>query len=191
VAAYGDDVAGLIRDLDLQNVILVGHSMGGPVSLRAAALAGERVRGIVAVDTLHDADFEFSGEQIESFMTAFESDFVGTCGTFVAAMFTEEGVEEIANTVRDTSCDEERAAVGQALMRNFGSIDMPRWFSDAGVPIRAINAATPNPTRVETNRKYADFDVVLIDDVGHYLQMTRPEAFNPLLLEAIADILQK
>jgi pimeloyl-ACP methyl ester carboxylesterase len=76
-------------------------------------------------------------------------------------------------------------------MRNFGSIDMPRWFSDAGVPIRAINAATPNPTRVETNRKYADFDVVLIDDVGHYLQMTRPEAFNPLLLEAIADILQE
>lgn len=51
----GADVAGLIRELDLDDVVLVGHSMGGPVSLRAAALLPNRVRGIVAVDTLHDA----------------------------------------------------------------------------------------------------------------------------------------
>jgi pimeloyl-ACP methyl ester carboxylesterase len=76
-------------------------------------------------------------------------------------------------------------------MRDFGKIDMPQWLADAGVSIRAINAATPNVTRVETNRKYADFEVVLMDDVGHYLHMTRPDAFNPLLLEAIADILQE
>jgi pimeloyl-ACP methyl ester carboxylesterase len=65
VAGYGEDVAGLIRGLDLTEVVLVGHSMGGPVSLKAAALSGDRVRGIVAVDTLHNAEFEFAGEQVE------------------------------------------------------------------------------------------------------------------------------
>ncbi len=73
-------------------------------------------------------------------------------------------------------------------MRDFGTIDFPAWFREAGVPIRAINAATPYTTRVEANRKYADFDAVLIHDVGHYLQMTRPDEFNGLLIEAIAGI---
>jgi pimeloyl-ACP methyl ester carboxylesterase len=189
VAAFGDDVGALIESLDLSNVVLVGHSMGGPVSLRAAAIAGDRVRGVIAVDTLHDAEFDFSGEQMEAFMTAFESDFVGTCREFVQQMFPEDGADATMNRVRETSCSEQRAPVGVALMRDFGTIDMPRWLSEAGVPIRAINAAAPNATQVETNRKYADFDVELMENVGHYLHMTRPEQFNPLLLEAIEEVL--
>lgn len=188
VGDYGKDVAALIESLDLKDVVLVGHSMGGPVSLRAAAIAGDRVLGIVAVDTLHDADFKFSGEQMDSFTAAFEADFTGTCANFVQAMFRDDDPARVENKVRETSCSEERAAAGTALMQDFGTIDMPQWFRDAGVPIRAINAATPNPTRTGTNRKYADFDVVLVDDVGHYLQMTHPDEFNPLLLAAISDL---
>jgi len=122
-------------------------------------------------------------------MAAFEADFVGTCGEFVRQMFPEKGADAIMNRVRETSCSRQRADAGVALMQDFGRIDMPRWFSEAGVPIRAINAATPNPTEVETNRKYADFDVVLMENVGHYLHMTRPEQFNPLLLDAIEEVL--
>ncbi len=188
VGDYGRDVAALIESLDLADVVLVGHSMGGPVSLRAAALAGDRILGIVAVDTLHDADFEFSGEQMDNFMAAFEADFPGTCEYFVQAMFRDDDPAHVEDKVREASCDDERAAAGTALMRDFGTIDMPQWFRDAGVPIRAINAATPNPTRTEANRKYADFDVVLMDDVGHYLQMTHPGEFNPLLMAAISDL---
>jgi pimeloyl-ACP methyl ester carboxylesterase len=93
------------------------------------------------------------------------------------------------NHVLDSSCSEERKVAGTALMKDFGDVDMRTWFSNAGVPVRAINAAAPNPTRVETNRKYADFDVALVENVGHYLHMTRPEQFNPLLLDAIREIL--
>jgi pimeloyl-ACP methyl ester carboxylesterase len=65
VEAYGHDIAGLLRQLDIDGVILVGHSMGGPVALKAAALAPGRVKGIVAVDTLHDAEFNFDSPQVE------------------------------------------------------------------------------------------------------------------------------
>jgi pimeloyl-ACP methyl ester carboxylesterase len=188
VAAYGDDVAGFIDALDLRNVVLVGHSMGGPVSLRAAAVAGERVRGIVAVDTLHDAEFVFPEEQLKAFIAAFEADFPATCSEFVKQMFPEANAEAAMTQVRETGCRAERASIGIALMKDFGTIDMTAWFREAGVPIRAINAARPNPTRIETNRKYADFDAVLMEDVGHYPHMSRPQAFNPLLLEAIAEL---
>ncbi len=189
VGGYGEDVAGLLRDLDLSDVVLVGHSMGGPVSLKAAALAPGRVRGIVAVDTLHDAEFDFSSEAVRGFVEAFEADFTGSCGSFVEEMFVEEGVEEIAARVRRASCAPERSAVGSALMRDYSTIDMPAWLAGAQVPIRAINAAAPHPTQVESNRKHADFEAVLVDGVGHYLHMTRPAEFNPLLLDAIAGIL--
>jgi pimeloyl-ACP methyl ester carboxylesterase len=189
VSTFGADVAGLIEDLDLGNVVLVGHSMGGPVSLRAAALSGDRVRGIVAVDTLHNAEFEFSGEQIDAFVAAMEADFPATCSSFVQQMFPEEGAEETMGRVRESSCAADRAEAGTALIKDFGHIDMGQWMSEAGVPIRAINAAEPNPTLVEVNRQYADFDAVLVEDVGHYLHMTRPERFNPLLLAAIDGLL--
>ncbi|HEX2138679.1 MAG TPA: alpha/beta hydrolase [Woeseiaceae bacterium] len=189
VSAFGEDVAGLIEDLGLDNVVLVGHSMGGPVSLRAAAQLGDRVRGIVAVDTLHNADAEFSGEQVDAFISAMEADFEGTCSGFVQQMFPEEGVDETMAQVQESSCAEGHAEAGTALIKDFGRIDMGQWMSEAGVPIRAINAAAPNPTLVEVNRKYADFDAVLVEDVGHYLHMTRPEKFNPLLLAAIDGIL--
>lgn len=189
VGAYGEDVAGLLEHLDLDDVVLVGHSMGGPVSLRAAALAGDRVRGVVAVDTLHDAEFDFSGEGVEQMMQSFENDFVATCENFVGQMFPEPGAEEIAASVKESSCREDRAQIGVALMRDFGEIPMEEWFEEADVPIRAVNAAAPNPTEIETNRKYADFDAVLMEGVGHYLHMSRPEDFNPLLLEQIEAVL--
>lgn len=188
IATYGEDVAGFIEGLDLRNVVLVGHSMGGPVSLRASALAGDRVRGIVAVDTLHDAEFVFSEEMMDSFIAAFEADYPATCSEFVKQMFPEANAEAAMSHVQAAGCGPERAAIGIALMEDFGTIDMTAWFRDAGVPIRAINAAQPNPTRVETNRKYADFDAVLMEGVGHYPHMSRPEAFNPLLVEAIARL---
>lgn len=190
VAAYGADVAGFIEALDLRDLVLVGHSMGGPVSLRAAALTGDRVLGIVAVDTLHDAEFVFPEEQMNAFVAAFEADFPGTCRSFVAQMFPEANADAAREHVQSASCGPERAAIGVALMRDFGTIDMPAWFREAGVPIRAINAAQPNPTRVETNRKYAEFDVVLMEGVGHYPHMSRPEEFNPLLLEAVAGLVE-
>lgn len=120
---------------------------------------------------------------------AFAANFSGTCRDFVQQMFPEEGVQEVVDEVGTKGCREDRSQVGAALMKDFGEIDARTLFREAGVPIRAINAAGPNPTRVETNRKYADFDAVLMEGVGHYPHMTRPDAFNPLLLDAIAGLL--
>jgi pimeloyl-ACP methyl ester carboxylesterase len=188
VAAYAEDVAGLISDLRLTDVVLIGHSMGGPVCSLAAALLQGDVLGIIAVDTLHDAEFEFDSEQVRGFIQAFENDFVGTCEQIVQQMFVEDGVEDILAHVLEAGCDASRGEVGIALMQDYSSLDIPSLFRDAGVPIRAINAVGPNETKVEVNQRYADFDAELMDGVGHYLHMTRPERFNPLMLDAIADI---
>jgi pimeloyl-ACP methyl ester carboxylesterase len=54
-AHFASDVAAVLRSADASNVILIGHSLGGPIVLEAALLAPERVIGIVGVDTFLDA----------------------------------------------------------------------------------------------------------------------------------------
>ena len=52
MASFGRDVAEVAAQLPVdQSIILVGHSMGGPVAVEAAVLLGERVRGVIGVDT--------------------------------------------------------------------------------------------------------------------------------------------
>lgn len=46
----GDDLAGLLDALDGPPVVLAGHSMGGTVSLLAAAERPDRVKGLVLLD---------------------------------------------------------------------------------------------------------------------------------------------
>src|SRR3954470_9990429 len=46
---FGEDVAAVVRQLQNQKVVLVGHSMGAPVALEAARRIGDRVVGIIAV----------------------------------------------------------------------------------------------------------------------------------------------
>ena len=59
----------------LPDVVLVGHSMGGPVALVAAAKLPGKVRGIVCADTLHNAETAMPREMVEQFAAAAEKDF--------------------------------------------------------------------------------------------------------------------
>jgi esterase len=48
---YSDDVVALVDALKLDGLILVGHSMGGGVALRAAEQLGDRLSALVVVDS--------------------------------------------------------------------------------------------------------------------------------------------
>ena len=52
-ADYAADVAAVVEKLDLRDFVLVGHSMGGMVSLVYAATYPGRVGKLVIVDTTH------------------------------------------------------------------------------------------------------------------------------------------
>jgi len=150
-----------------------------------------RVIGVVAVDTLHNADFEFPPEQVAQLIAAFEADFAGTVAGFVRGMYQPGADPAVVDwTVKEAQATDQEAAIG--LMGDFESLDFPALFSGAKVPIRAINAAPAPPmqpvTEVEINRKYADFDAVLVEGVGHFLQLERPAELNARLREVVAEL---
>ena len=187
--AFGADIEAVVEALDLDQVILIGHSMGGPVVLEAARLMPKRVLGVVGVDTLQDADHKYDPEEMAPFLAAFESDFPGRCRSLVASMFLEEAdpalVERIAADMSAGTPE-----IGIALLRGYIDYDAAAAFTSVpvAIPIRCINS-TMYPSNVESNRAYhEDFDVVEMDGVGHFLMIERPEEFNALLEQIIASI---
>lgn len=192
IPGLGADVEAVIEALDLPRVVLVGHSMGGPVSLAAASRLTERVAGIVCVDTLHNAEFEWPEGMVESITEPLRQDYRRGMESFVPQLFRDDADPEVVEWVINQAVETSDPAATIALMQTYEAWDARKAFADAGVPIRCINAARGGEqgvvTEVDINRKYADFDVVLMEGVGHYPQLERPAEFNRLLLAELAKL---
>lgn len=184
IEGYAGDVLAVADELHLSNTILIGHSMGGPVSLATAARMKGRVIGVIAVDTLHDAEFHFDRQHMDTIAASFEKDFAGTMDGAIRSMSRTDGDPKVTTWIIEQT-SKARPAVAIALFRDFSNLDFPRLMRSAGVPVRCINAAPYPPsqleTKIATNRKYCDFDADVIEGVGHFLQLEKPAEVNAKL----------
>jgi pimeloyl-ACP methyl ester carboxylesterase len=176
--ALGADVAALVEHLGPKKVILVGNSLGGPVALDAARRLGtERVRGVVAVDTLHNVEAEWPEESWRRQLESYRQDFPKACTDLMLRLVPKSAPEAVKARIDRETCDNDpRAAI--ALLETFRSFDQAAALKAAGVPVKAINSGFI-PTAVEVNRRHAaSFDVIVMEGVGHYPQVERPEEFQ-------------
>ena len=184
IEGLAGDVETLIGALDLRRVILVGHSMGGPVSLAAARRMPNRVVGIACVDTLHNAEFEWEDGMAEQLARKLDSDFEGTMAGLIFQLFPPKAEPEVVQEVVNKATSADKDAV-LALIRAFPHADQRSAFSQANVPIRCVNSQPLPPmippTAIGINRRYADFDANILEGVGHYPMLEKPDAFNELL----------
>ncbi len=191
IAGLGADVRAVVETLGIPRAILIGHSLGGPVALEAARLLPGRVLAVIAVDTLQDAEFEIPADQVETMASRFEQDFSGTMTQAVRSMFREAADPAVVEWTVSASLGTDRAAA-LAIMRDYPNFRPKDALAAAGVPVRCLNsvprAGEGLPTRIETNRRYADYDAVLLEDVGHFPMLEKPDEFNAKLLEVLAAV---
>ena len=187
LASFGADVRAVVEALGLERVILVGHSMGAPVALEAVPLLAGKVLGVVAVDSLHDVGAKPDPQQWQGVIESYESDFNGTCNQFVHSMFLDAADPELVESTALDMCSA-TPEIATELMRRFGAYDQAAALRAAAVPVRAINSAA-YPTNVEGNREHAtDFDVRVMEGVGHFPMLVVPGELNRLLSEVLAEL---
>jgi pimeloyl-ACP methyl ester carboxylesterase len=186
IESFGGDVAAVIAGLELDKVVVVGHSMGGRVGLEVARLLPGTVVGVIGVDTLHDADEQYDPDEVAGLLAGFEADFVATCGGFVGSMFGEQAPATMVEEIRADMCGGP-GTIGTALIGDYVAYDLAAALEGAAVPVRVVNA-DKWPTNAPANRKYADFDAVIIEGHGHFLMQEAPEELNAALIEALADL---
>jgi sigma-B regulation protein RsbQ len=190
VTGLAGDVEAVVKKVGLKRVILVGHSMGGPVSLEVAKRMPGTVVGVVGVDTLHNAEYKFPEDQSKKFLEGFETDFKGTMRLGMRGMFPEKVDPELLEWItKKAEAQDQKMALG--LFGDFPRLDTKALLRDAKVPVRCINSGAgfqfATPTASDINNKYADFKVVIMEGVGHYPMLENPAEFNERLREVLKE----
>ena len=194
INGLASDVEAVVKALGLKRVILVGHSMGGPVALVAAKRMPASVVAVIGVDTLHNVEFKMPAEVTRKFLEGFEKDFKGMMRTGFDGLMNEKTDPDLKQwLLRRAEAQDQKMAL--ALMRDMITLDTRTLLKEAKRPVRCINSGGGypffTPTDSATNKKYADFDAVLIDAVGHYPMLEKPAEFNQKLREVLKQFTAK
>ena len=192
---FAEDVKAVVDDIGAQQVILIGHSMGGGVIARAAILMPKRVIGLVGVDTLQNVESVImSDEDINSIIEGYKKDFRNTVKPFVEEMIAEETDSELKKwIISDMSAAPVKVGISafQEFAGTFKNGGMAKIFDEINVPVRCLNADLW-PTDVEANRRHMrSFDVEIMKGLGHFLMLASPDEFNRRLNTIINEILKK
>ena len=185
--AFGEDVSAVINALELRDVVLVGHSMGGKVIVEAARQLGDRIIGIVGVDTFHGGGRETPRDMQEDVFAQIADDYAGFIANFVERTFVEQSDPAIKAWVQaDMSAAPYPTAVG--ARQASGSYDAIPVIASLNVPFILINSdfLPTNTAHLEANAKHFEFREMT--GVGHFLMMEDPGTFNALLSSVLADI---
>lgn len=189
--AFGEDVVAVVERLGLEDVVLVGFSMGGAVVLEAAERLPERVLGVVFVDTFHDPDKTLAPSQVEGLGARFRAAWGDT--TFVRAFaFTPEAPDSLIAYVAGMMPDRPRDHWFPALRAHAEWVrsELRPTLRRIDAPVAAINT-TREPTNVAAIRRYApSFTVDTLGGVGHAgILLRRVDEFDRKLL-ALVDRFQ-
>ncbi len=187
LADMAGDVVALVRHLNLSELTLIGHSMGGPVSLLATEQLDGRVRGIVAVEALHDPDMKMDLASMQPYLQMMADDYAGFWELNIQSAFPEGADPEIMERVRTVGTNSP-FEVAHGLMVSFTNYDAAETLRACRVPVRCINAAM-YPMRLEASQAIAkDYDAVTLDGVGHFLMLEDPEGFAEQLADIVTSL---
>ena len=191
ISAFAQDVVAVVHDLDLDEIVLIGHSMGGTVVLEAAVRMPEHVVALVGVDTLFDKWARFTPEQREQFLVPFRTDFVETTRNWVGhnLFLPTSDSDLVERLVADMSAaPPEVGSASMDAIYEWGKKDFPEALGRLRTRVFMIQAES-NAQNLQVVESFASsfesFQVMVVPEVGHFIMMEEPETFNRLLTQAI------
>ncbi len=185
IDAFAGDVQAVVEAVDPGRAVLVGHSMSGPIVVRAAASLAGRIAGVVLVDTLLDIDWRAPEEQRQALFAALAADFPAAVERFFGnLMFTDATDPELRRRCI-AQAQAREPGFGLAALRAGMSYDARPALAALRAPLRAVNGDR-FPTHADALRRYVpSFTAEIVPGTGHYLMLEKPEAFNRALERAL------
>lgn len=194
IASFGADVATTVTAcLDglpgAAAVTLIGHSMGGPVSVEAALRLGSRVHAVIGVDTLAWVGLpKASSEVTAALLQPFERDFVTSTRAFVEQTFFLPDADPALRTRIAADMAAGDPAVGLAALHGINDWNGAAALGALDVPLVVINAAVTRTDEARLQGLARRFRLREMTGVGHFLMMEQPARFNAVLREELATL---
>jgi len=190
--AYGRDVRAAIDQLKLENVILIGHSMGGDVVLEAA-LDNDKVIALIGIDNFKDVSLgtdEKAQEEIQNFMTMLKGNFSAVAPAYADQfLFHPDMDSSLREQLKTDFATSDSVSAIASLEALFAYAEKePKQLAKLKQKLYLINS-TDIPANweglIKTGVTYEVFD---IEGTGHYPMVEKPPVFNMLLEKALKKI---
>ena len=196
IEQYAEDVFQFCRALRLRKLVLVGHSMGGLISMQLALSHPELLRGLVLVDPAPADPMELSPEQqqqVETVTTQLTTNrdvalawyqlvFHRPLAQHHFETLLEAGMSVSAAHARDSM----RSILANTVGERLGGIKTPALLIGGDK-----DAIVPLETMLATQRRIPGCGLHVFHRVGHSPQLEVPERFTGVLTDFVEETLAK
>lgn len=188
VEAFVDDLEAALGVAGDGPMVLVVHSTGGRVACAATRRLGDRLLGIVGVDTFQNLALPPPPEAvIEARLAAQRADFVGDTRRYVDSFFPAGADPALREWVaREMTRTDPAAAI--AATAAYSRFDARAVVAGWPRPVRALNADLFPADAAGIRAVLPRFELTLLPGRSHFPQLDDPPAFNALLAGALASI---
>jgi pimeloyl-ACP methyl ester carboxylesterase len=194
---YADDINDFIKERQLRNVILIGHSMSGDILLLVDTKYPGSVIGIVGIDNLKSPGVKNTDEQtkeIEGFFAMMDSSFSGTVETYTKQNLFPPTADSVIVTRVVNDFKNNDSVIAMKVLRSLVDVSQKErdMMQQLTHKLYLVNS-DPAPTEIDSLKKYckASAEVLNIKGTGHYPMIERPAEFNSALEKMIRRIGQK
>jgi pimeloyl-ACP methyl ester esterase len=195
------DIVTLFERFDLQDVLLLGWSLGSQVALAAFPRLRERISGLVLVGAtprftaMNGYPHGLSSNELRGMEIRLRRDFNGTMreffqGMFAAGELSREQAERINREIV-MGGDLPVPAVARAALEILSTADLREMLPSIDRPVLIIHGSVdaicpPGVARFMAER-LPNARLELFDGAGHAPCLSRPEEFNAILRDFLKE----
>jgi sigma-B regulation protein RsbQ len=193
---YADDVLRICRELDLREVILVGHSVSAMIGVLAAAREPERFAKLVLLNPsphyLDDGDYRggFSAADIEELLESLDSNYLGWSAAMAPVIMGNPDRPELGRELTNSFCRTDPRIASVFARATFLS-DNRADLAKVGVPTLVLECASdviaPREVGAFVHAQIPGSHLVTLDAVGHCPQLSAPQATAQAIISFAAD----
>lgn len=176
---YAEFVCHFLQKLNLNNIVLIGHSFGGRVALVLAANQKISIKKLVLVDS---AGF-YTGSGIKKFM-AYASKLVHPLFRLPSLRPARKKIYRIFGAEDYVSTPELNDTFVKVISEDLGYL-LPKITTKTLIVWGSLDVATPISFAKEFNKKIISSKLIILPKAGHYSFLDKPDEFNKILAEFV------
>ncbi len=186
VKSFAKYLRDFIEFKGLDNVILLGNSLGGHIGLYHTKMFPEKVKALVVTGSSGLYESAMGGgytkrSDYEVIKKKAQEVF------YDPKIATKEIVDEVYETVNDRNKLIKTLAIAKSAIRHNMSKDLPKMDTPTCIIWGKNDIVTPPEVAVEFNHLLPDSDLFWIDKCGHAAMMEHPDTFNEVLYKWLTD----
>jgi len=185
---FADAVTTAMKHAGVEKAVLIGHSMGVPVAVKAAQDNPSIAIGIVAIDGPVWTTPRKPQQPLSPWMRDLERNYKAVAGKYIETMFVFTTPLFVKAEIRRKMLLTPMH-VGFNAMVVMGESDV-YLRGKAKVPVLAVMAGrrSNDDRRAAHQEAFPNLRYEVWDEAGHFLMMEQPDRFNKLVLDFIAGL---